>query len=105
MEKGVPIPITKTEYINTFKYDSIYVHDSIDRLVKGDTILIQKWHTKYKEKIIKDTVIIRDSIPYYITITKVVEKNKLNFMQQLFVYLGIFTLVAFILYLIKMYKR
>ena len=45
--------------------DSIYVHDSISVTQKGDTIRIDRWHTKYVEKQVHDTLYIakNDTVP------------------------------------------
>ena len=45
IEKEVPIEKVKTEYINTLKIDSVYIHDSIDRFVNGDTLYLYKYKT------------------------------------------------------------
>lgn len=65
--KYVPIETIKHDsvYITQHQKDSIYIHDSIYQKEKGDTVLIEKWHTRYIEKITKDTLIQiqRDTIP------------------------------------------
>ena len=45
--------------------DSVYLKDSISITQKGDTIRIEKWHTKYIEKQVHDTTFVSktDSIP------------------------------------------
>lgn len=50
---------------NHTKHDSIYVHDSISVKEKGDTFLMERWHTKYALKEIHDTTYIatHDTIP------------------------------------------
>ena len=52
-------------YITQHQKDSIYIHDSIYQKEKGDTLIIEKWHTKYIEKQVRDTLIQieRDTIP------------------------------------------
>lgn len=52
-------------YITQHQKDSIYIHDSIYQKEKGDTLIIEKWHTKYLEKQVRDTLIQieRDTIP------------------------------------------
>ena len=65
--KYVPIETIKNDsvYITQHQKDSIYIHDSIYQKEKGDTVLIEKWHTKYIEKQVRDTLIQieRDTIP------------------------------------------
>lgn len=52
-------------FITQHQKDSIYIHDSIYQKEKGDTLIIEKWHTKYIEKQVRDTLIQieRDTIP------------------------------------------
>lgn len=65
--KYVPIETIKHDsiYITQHQKDSIYIHDSIYQKEKGDTLIIEKWHTKYIEKQVRDTLIQieRDTIP------------------------------------------
>lgn len=65
--KYVPVETIRHDsiYITQHQKDSIYLHDSIHIREKADTILIEKWHTKYIEKIKMDTLIQieRDTIP------------------------------------------
>lgn len=55
-------------YITQYKRDSIYMHDSIFQWLKADTMYIEKWHTKYIEKLSTDTLYIEKAdtlrIPY-----------------------------------------
>lgn len=50
---------------NTVRHDSIMVKDSIYVQQNGDTVRIEKWHTKYVEREVRDTVYISktDSVP------------------------------------------
>lgn len=65
--KYVPVETIRHDsiYITQHKKDSIYIHDSIYQKEKGDTLIIEKWHTKYIEKQVRDTLIQieRDTIP------------------------------------------
>lgn len=66
----VPVETVKRDsiYITQHQKDSIYVHDSIYQKEKGDTLIVEKWHTKYIERQVHDTTYIEkvDSIqvPY-----------------------------------------
>lgn len=65
--KYVPVETIRHDsiYITQHQKDSIYIHDSIYQKEKGDTLIIEKWHTKYVEKQVRDTLIQieRDTIP------------------------------------------
>ena len=56
---------TDTLIQTNLQHDSIYVHDSIMVSQQGDTVRIEKWHTKYVEREVHDTTYISktDSIP------------------------------------------
>lgn len=62
----VPQKQTDTLMITQHQRDSIYLHDSTYVEVKGDTLRITKWRTKYVEKMVHDTIYKSkvDSIPY-----------------------------------------
>lgn len=68
--KHVPVDTVKTEYKtrDSIRFDSIYEHDSIFLLVKGDTVYKEKYRYKYQYLTINktDTVMLTDSvqIPY-----------------------------------------
>lgn len=68
----VPVETVKHDsvYITQHQKDSIHVHDSIYQKEKGDTLIIEKWHTKYIERQVHDTTYIEkvDSIqvPYLV---------------------------------------
>ena len=91
--------ITKTEVVEKVRIDtlketiwqkdSVWIHDSIYIHQKGDTVLVEKWHTKWMERLLTDTVYQSkiDSIPYPVTVTEYVER-KLNWWQELRMHLG-----------------
>ena len=72
-----------TTYVSKVQKDSVWLHDSIYVQKSGDTLLIEKWHTKWKEILQIDTVYQArvDSIPVPYEVTKEVEK-KLSWWQQ-----------------------
>lgn len=91
----VPIETIKTEYVDKVKYDSIYVHDSIETLIRGDTVYKTKVLYRYKYKELRDTLIRVDTIPK-VTIQEVVrekEVNKLKWYQSLFMGIGIISTI------------
>lgn len=62
VEVPVEIEKVKTEYINQYYKDSIFVHDSIDRYISGDTVYLNKYKYIYKYQNRTDTVCKTDSI-------------------------------------------
>ena len=112
-EIEVPITNTKIEYRDRFLYDSIYVHDSIFTLIKGDTVYISK--NKETNHLINkaDTIIKTDTIKIPVEITKTVTKteiqvkevNKLYWWQKSLMYLGFIVLISGIVFLIIKIKK
>lgn len=80
---------TDTERIIQQQRDSVWLHDSVFVSVKGDTTWVEKWHTKYVEKLRIDTMYQSkiDSIPVPVPVTKVVEKQ-LSWWQRTQMYAG-----------------
>jgi hypothetical protein len=80
---------TDTTYITKHQRDSVWLHDSIHVTEKGDTIRIEKWHTKYVEKATHDTLYqaTHDTIPQPYPVEKLVERE-LTWWQQTRMHLG-----------------
>ena len=54
----VPVVHNDTTIVTKHQRDSIWLHDSTYIKEKGDTVRIEKWHTKYIEKQVHDTTYI-----------------------------------------------
>ena len=112
-EIEVPITNTKIEYRDRFIYDSIYVHDSIFTLIKGDTVYVSK--NKETNRLVNkaDTIIKTDTIKIPVEITKTVTKteiqiketNILYWWQKSLMYLGFIVLISGIVFLITKIKK
>ena len=112
-EIEVPITNTKIEYRDRFLYDSIYVHDSIFTLIKGDTVYVSK--NKETNRLVNkaDTIIKTDTIKIPVEITKTVTKteiqvketNILYWWQKSLMYLGFIVLISGIVFLITKIKK
>ena len=78
-----------TTYITKHQRDSVWLHDSIHVTEKGDTIRIERWHTKYVEKATHDTLYqaTHDTIPQPYPVEKLVERE-LTWWQQTRMHLG-----------------
>ena len=96
---------TDTTYITKHQRDSVWLHDSIHVTDKGDTVRIEKWHTKYVEKQVHDTLYRAktDSIPVPYPVEKLVEKPRSTIEKGLLVVgvLSIMALVVFAAFKIK----
>jgi hypothetical protein len=89
---------TDTTYITKQQRDSIWLHDSIHIKERGDTMLIERWHTKYIEKVTHDTTYVatHDTIPQPYPVTQYVEK-KLSWMQKALITIGFLTLMGLVI--------
>lgn len=104
----VPVPEyhTDTVRISHNTRDSIYVHDSTYIKEKGDTVRIERWHTKYIEKQVHDTIYQSrtDSVPKPYPFVKVVERE-LTTNQKGLMTLGALALMVFLVLVIFKLKR
>ena len=95
--KVVTVERVKTDTLKITKHqrDSIWLHDSTIVKVKGDTVEVEKWHTKYVEKQVHDTLYQSktDSIPVPYPVEKLVEKQ-LSGWQNFRLWLGNIALVT-----------
>ena len=91
----VPVVVTQEHTVESVKIDhvrdTLIQRDSIYHYVKGDTVIIEKWHHTQGQKIVTrvDTLHVYDSVPYPVevikekTITKTEEVEKpLNWWQK-----------------------
>ena len=75
--------------------DSIYSHDSIYIKEKGDTVWIEKWHTRWRERLLTDTLYISkvDSVPKPYPVHEYIEKP-LTWWQKTRIYAGNILLIG-----------
>ena len=86
-----------TTSITKWQRDSVWLHDSIHVTERGDTVRIERWHTKWRDRLRVDTIYraTHDTIPkpYPVEKVKLVEKE-LNWWQRLRLWLGNIVLLA-----------
>ena len=88
---------TDTTYITKWQRDSVWMHDSIMVTEKGDTIRIERWHTKYVEKQVHDTTYVatHDTIPDPFPVETIKEvPAELSWWQKLRLWIGNIGLMA-----------
>jgi hypothetical protein len=99
--KYVPVETVRTDTLKVTKYerDSIYIHDSTIVREKGDTMLIEKWHTRWRDRWMHDTVYQSrvDSVPQPYPVTEYVERKRSK-LDWFFIITGIIALIAVIVY-------
>lgn len=104
----VPVIEHKTDTVIQTKVqrDSVWLHDSISVKEKGDTIKIEKWHTKYVEKQVHDTTYISktDTVPQPYPVTEYVEK-KLSTWQVVLMTIGTLALMGILIFIVLKLKR
>ena len=68
-------------------HDSVVVKDSVYVKDGGDTVVVERWHTRWREMVVKDTVYKSrlDSVPY--PVVKMVEKE-LSMWQKIRMHAG-----------------
>jgi hypothetical protein len=90
---------TDTVYQNKVKHDSIWQHDSVQIMIKGDSVTIDRWHTKYVSKEVHDTTYISktDSVPVPYPVEKLVPAE-LTTWQKLRMNIGTFMIFATLLF-------
>ena len=97
---------TDTTYINKVQRDSVWLHDSTFVKVAGDTVWIERWHTKWQNHLEHDTVYKArvDSVPVPYPVTQYVEKPRSKFEKGL-MGVGILSLMALIVFIAFKLKR
>ena len=106
------VPVTVVEhktdsiYFTQVQRDSIWMHDSISIKEKGDTVRIEKWHTKYIEKQVHDTTYVakHDSIPVPYEVIKEVEKP-LTKTQNGLMWLGLLAFIGGVIWIAFKIKK
>ncbi|MBQ5373834.1 MAG: hypothetical protein IIU51_04670 [Bacteroidaceae bacterium] len=95
-----------TTYINKVQRDSVWLHDSTFVKVAGDTVRIEKWHTKYVETEKHDTVYKArtDSVPVPYPVIKEIEKPRSKFEKGL-MGVGILSIMALVIFIAFKLKR
>ena len=93
-------------YFTQLQRDSIWLHDSIRVEAKNDTIKIEKWHTKYIEKLRVDTTYIAKTdtvpVPYEV---KVEVPAKISKTQKGLMMIGLLSIMAAIVALAFWLKK
>ena len=81
--KYVTVPEVRTQYVSrtdsVMVRDSIFVHDSVEVKMRGDTVVLERWHKEYvnrwRDRMKTDTVHETDSIPYPVEVIKEVSRE------------------------------
>ena len=95
-----------TTYINKVQRDSVRLHDSTFMKVAGDTVLIERWHTRWENHLSHDTVYKArvDSVPVPYPVVKEVERKRSTIEKGL-LGVGILTIMALVVFVAFKLKR
>ena len=87
----VTVEKTKTDTLLWYSniHDSVVVKDSVYMRDGGDTVVVERWHTRWREMVVKDTVYKSrlDSVPMPYPVVKMVEKE-LSMWQKIRMHAG-----------------
>lgn len=104
--------VVKTD--SFLKTDSVYVHDSVSVYIRGDTVFKDKYHLQYKDRYIvrnkSDTLIVRDSIPYKVGVSRQLSKTDRAFLKigkiaSVCLFIGILAFIGWIYRKVKLHKH
>jgi hypothetical protein len=86
--------------LTNYKIDTIIEKDSVDRFIKGDSVLITKYKYIKQVKIQTDTICKIDTIPTVVTVTKteISEVNKLTWYQKFLNWCGILFVIILLVF-------
>ena len=106
VDRPVLVETVRTEYVNQLYKDSIFVHDSIDRFISGDTVHQYKYKYIYKYFNRTNTVVKTDSIevPVEIKTTEVKEVNRIKGYQSFLMCFGFVFILILVYKVIKFIK-
>jgi len=84
----VPVESVKTEYVNNHTQDSVHLYDSVFVKEKGNTVRVEKYKYLYRDKLIRDSVYVTDSIRVPYPVIEHREVNRLYTWQIVLMCLG-----------------
>lgn len=82
----VPVVTNDTLWHERTVRDSIHVRDSVRITVAGDTVTIDRWHDRWRDRIVRDT--IRQTRCDTVTVVRPAEPLPLTWWQQSQIYAG-----------------
>ena len=98
VEKPVIVEQTHTQHHTDIVRDTLVWRDSVYHFVKGDTVVIEKWHTvqQVNKWVVTDT--IRDTIPKVVTAveTRIEKVNHVYWWQKALMWAGGISLLSII---------
>ena len=96
------------------RLDSIYVHDSTYIHERGDTVWVERWHTRWRDRLLLDTIYeaVHDTVPAlpvgtgtWQTPATYQSPGSLTWWQQTRIYIGNIAIFATIILLIILFIK
>ena len=66
----VPVPVTRTEVRHTVSRDSVFLRDSVSVFQRGDTVFRDRWHIRWRDHWLTDTLAVRDTVPVVVPVER-----------------------------------
>lgn len=79
----VPVERIRVEREQLHHYDSIYISDSTAVRMERDTLIVERWRTRYELRMERDTVVLTDTITRVVTIEAPAQKTGIKWWQEL----------------------
>ena len=80
---------------NNIQRDSIYLHDSIFVRIRADTVYLEKWHTRYKDRLVTKT----DTVTNEVIRTETVQ---VRYVPSFYKYCAAFAVLFALYWLVKL---
>lgn len=84
-----------TRLSNNIQRDSIYLHDSIFVHIRADTVYLEKWHTRYKDRLVTKT----DTVTNEVIRTETVQ---VRYVPSFYKYCAAFAILFVLYWLVKL---
>ena len=86
---------TVSHTANTARRDSIYLHDSVFVRIRADTVYLEKWHTRWRDR----ETVRTDTIHVQSTTTETVQ---VRYIPAFYKYSAAFTILIVLLLLVRL---
>ena len=89
----------------TERRDSIYLHDSVYIHSKGDTVYLERWHTRIRDRTLRDTLYLHKIDSFYVE-TQVKKSSAIADINSTLRVLGCTAVIlAVIIFILKILRR
>ncbi|NDW10140.1 hypothetical protein [Dysgonomonas sp. 520] len=95
----VPVETVRLEYTDKLMVDSVYQHDSVFVFSTGDTLYVDRYKYLYRDRYVRDSIFVNDTIRVPYPEMEIKEVNKLSSLQNFQVWCGRIFLLLILIYL------